>query len=72
MSIRLALADAANNCAQEGATAVLTLRSGIQHEGMLNKVEVDTGTEQIETLNGWITIDRDEIASVESRSQAKF
>lgn len=72
MSIRLALIDAANNCVREGATAVVTLRSGVQHEGKLNRAGVDMGTEQIETDGGWITIDRDEIASVEARPQARF
>lgn len=67
--IRLALADAANNCARESATAVVTLRSGVQLEGRLDhKSNADIDTRQIKTKGGgWITFRIEEVAAVESK-----
>lgn len=64
--MRLSLNDAATNCQRDGAVATVTLRSGVQFEGKLEKpssayentahMKFDDG--------GWTTIDHDEIAAV--------
>lgn len=73
MTIGLALADAANNCNREGATAIVTLKSGVQHEGKLDREKLNTGTVHMTlTHGGWVSIDKDEIASVEAKPQEHF
>lgn len=70
MSIDLALADAANNCARQGATAVVTLRSGIQLEGQLERASgADLGTGHLKTGGGWATFRVEEVAAVEARKR---
>lgn len=65
-AIRLALHDAATNCSRDGATAVLTLRSGKQVSGQLEKPTV-TDTAHVKTLTGgWATVLVAEIAVVEA------
>lgn len=69
MSLNLALRDAAKNCAHDGATAVLTLRSGVEVRGRLDP---PTGaglpeTVMVHTMTGWATVIVAEIAVVESR-----
>lgn len=69
MSIDLALADAARNCAEEGAEAVVTLRGSVQLVGRLERqLGADLGTRHMRTkLGGWITFRVNEVAAVESR-----
>ncbi len=68
MSLDLALVDAANNCARDGATAILTLRSGAVVEGRLQQQGgVDLGTRHLRTETGWATVLVEEIATVEVR-----
>lgn len=69
MSINLALADAAVNCSKEGATAVITLRSGVQLVGKLERQNTaDLGTRHMRTdSGGWITFATDEVVAVEAR-----
>ena len=65
-SMGIALADAATNCTRDGATAILTLRSGVQITGKLEKVGgADLGTRHLKTETGWATIATDEIVGVE-------
>jgi hypothetical protein len=65
-SMNLALHDAATNCARDGATAILTLRSGVQITGGLEKLGgADLGTRHVKTETGWATITTDEIVAVE-------
>jgi hypothetical protein len=67
MSIGLALADAANNCTRQGATATLTLRSGVQIAGRLERSVADLGTAHIKKPDGgWAAVREDEIAAVET------
>lgn len=69
MSLRLSIFDAATNCARDGAVAVVTLRSGVQFEGKLER----PGAAEEPTIHmkmdggGWATIDFDEIAAIESK-----
>lgn len=68
MSINLALVDAANNCVRVHAKAVITLHSGIQYEGELEREKVDMGTVSVNTKKGgWVVIDKEQIAAVESK-----
>jgi hypothetical protein len=69
MSIELALSDAAKNCAEQGATAIVTLRSGAQLEGSLQRDSgADLGTRHFRTsLGGWITFCVEEVAAVEAK-----
>lgn len=68
MSMRLAINDAANNCAREGARAEITLKSGRQFDGVLAK----PSTPGFDTIHmntqddGWATIDLDQVAAVRS------
>lgn len=73
MTITLALADAANNCKRQDATAVITLKSGVQYEGKLDREKLDTGTAHMELNHGgWVTLDKDEIAAVEAKPKEHF
>jgi cytoskeletal protein CcmA (bactofilin family) len=70
MSLRLSLYDAATNCARDGATAVITLKSGVQFEGALEKQTTpDAETVHVKPRagDGWATILVSEIAAVEAR-----
>lgn len=68
MSIQLALADAAKNCSERGATAVITLKgSGIQYEGKLQRETIAAGAHMELDHGGWVTIDPDEVAAVEAK-----
>ena len=64
--LNLALADAANNCVRENAQATLTLKSGVQFTGKLEKPLPYPETVHLTTPSGWVTIDRDELAAVAS------
>jgi hypothetical protein len=67
MSMNLALVDAANNCVRENAQATLTLKSGVQFTGKLEKPSPSfPDTVHLKTPSGWVTIDRDELAAVAS------
>jgi hypothetical protein len=68
MSIELALADAANNCAREGARALIVLRSGHRIDGKLKQESGgDLGTRHvIKDDGGWATFLVEEVAAVES------
>jgi hypothetical protein len=69
VSIELALADAANNCAKHSdAVATITFRSGRQLSGRLKRPSgADLGTRQVEIGRGWVTFRIDEVAAVQSR-----
>lgn len=75
-SIVLALHDAATNCARDGATVILTLRSGVTVVGRLEKpTSANPPTVQIKTAStnhvqrgGWATVLTEEIAVVEARA----
>jgi hypothetical protein len=67
MSIDLALADAANNCERRGAVATITLKSGIEVVGRIERTNANLtmGTVVVHTLTGgWTTVVKDEIAAV--------
>jgi hypothetical protein len=64
MSIQLALHDARNNCMRAGATATITLRSGVQYSGKLERPEHAPILRKKD--GGWVAIDTDEIAAVET------
>lgn len=68
MSLRLALTDAANCCAREGASATLTLKgSGVQVTGKLDGPAVHADTAHIHKPDGgWATLALNEIAAVET------
>lgn len=67
MSLELALADAANNCARQGAKCTLILRSGAQLTGKLSpRSPSDIGTRNMDIDDGWVTVLVDEIAVVHS------
>lgn len=74
LPLTLALADAANNCMQQGATATITLKSGVQLVGKLNTQKgVDMGSRHIETESGgWITFLVSEAASVGVEPRQRF
>lgn len=68
--LSIAIHDAARNCSRDGATAVLTLRSGHQIVGTLQTPGPVDGavTVHIRTENGgWATVLTEEIAAVESK-----
>ncbi len=69
MSMALALHGAANNCARDGATATLTLKSGVQVTGKLSKppgegVFSNEEIAHVTTDHGWATVVIAEIAAV--------
>ena len=67
MTIGLALLDAASNC-ENGAVAVITLRgSGVQFEGKLDRQSLPAAVHLRLDGGGWVTIDREEVAAVESK-----
>jgi hypothetical protein len=68
VSIELALADAAKNCNEQGASATLTLRSGVQIVGKLERESgADLGTRHVHHRHGgWTTVRVEEVAAVES------
>lgn len=67
MSIRIALVDAANNCVREGATATITLRSGVQVTGKLQRNEANMDSYVVRLPGGgWVVILIEEVAAVES------
>lgn len=67
--MNLTLFDAATNCSRDGAVAKLTLRSGAEFEGKLEK----PGSASASTAHmkiggeGWATILIEEIAAVSTR-----
>lgn len=64
----ITLIDAANNCAREGAVTTLTLKSGKEISGNLQKPLSGADTAHVKLLDGgWATALMAEIASVESR-----
>lgn len=71
MSIQLALVDAANNCARQNARVVITIRSGVQFEGTLEKSNAGFHTMSSVMLytkiGGWVAVALDEIVAVESK-----
>lgn len=71
MSIRLALVDAAKNCAERGATATITLKSGVQFKGKLQRASAITDTHElrIDSGLGWVTFLVSEVAAVEASVQ---
>lgn len=67
MSIELALVDAANNCARDGARVTITLKSGAFLSGKLQRATgADLGTGHVKTPTGWATFLVDEVAAVET------
>jgi hypothetical protein len=72
--LTLALADAANNCMRDGATATITLNSGVQLVGKLNTQKgVDMGSRHMETEGGgWITFLVSETAAVGVEPRQRF
>lgn len=67
MSLDLALADAASNCARRGAQTTVTLRNGVRLTGRLQEDRLaDLGTRHMHTSGGWITFLTDEVVAVES------
>lgn len=72
--LTIALADAANNCMREGATATITLKSGVQLVGKLNTQKgVDMGSRNIETEGGgWVTFLVSETAAVGAEPRQRF
>jgi hypothetical protein len=66
--IDIALVDAANNCAREGAKATVTLKSGVQITGRLDRPRNgERGTGHVYTEGGgWATFRIDEVAMVAS------
>jgi hypothetical protein len=66
VSIELALVDAATNCNRDGATALLTLRSGAVIVGRLRRGR-GVDTVMLDTPTGWVTVDVREIVAVEAR-----
>lgn len=68
MSIELALADAARNCALRGATTAVTLRNGVRLVGKLERENAITDTRMMRTPDGgWLTFLTEEVVVVESR-----
>lgn len=66
-TIRLSLHDAASNCIEHNAIAVLTLRSGVQLRGKLERPSPNFDTTvHLETRGGWITALMEEIAAIEA------
>lgn len=67
--IDIAILDAARNCERDGATAVLTLRSGVKITGKLERIPTPSdNVAHIKTsMGGWATVRIEEIAAVESR-----
>lgn len=65
MPISLALADAKKNGDRENARCRITLKSGIQYDGKIN-VNLGGTVNLYLDGDGWVTIDIDEIAAVES------
>jgi hypothetical protein len=65
-AMRLALYDAADNCARHGATVILTLRSGQQIAGQLQKATTsgDTTAHVKTASGGWVTVLIAEIAAI--------
>jgi hypothetical protein len=65
VSLTLALLDAGTNCERDGATAEITLKSGVQFKGKLKRPTDPIITVHMETeLDGWTTIDFNEVAAV--------
>lgn len=69
-NLGISLLDAAKNCQRDGAMAVLYLRgSGLRFEGKLEKLQ-SAGQPTVHMAlpgGGWATIERDEIAAVETQ-----
>lgn len=71
--LRLAIVDAAKNCAEKGAIATISLRSGLQFGGVLERPPspgFDTIHMQVD--QGWITIDVDEIVAVGAMPRSDY
>lgn len=66
--LRIALVDAAKNCSAQGATATITLKSGVQISGALERPSnAFPDTAHIQKRDGgWATFDGEEIAMVET------
>lgn len=64
--LRISVIDAANNCVRENAVATVTLRSGVQFTGELEKpTQAESTTVHMKTgREGWSTIDFEEIVAV--------
>lgn len=66
--LRLALLDAATNCQRVGATATLTLKSGVQLTGKLQRSRAGDLLAHIRRQDGgWASALVEEIAAVEVR-----
>lgn len=64
----ISLIDAANNCSRDGAQATLTLRSGKEITGRLEKPQSGADTAHVKLVDGgWATALIEEIAAIESR-----
>lgn len=66
MSLRLSIHDAATNCTRDGARAEITLKSGVQFDGKLEKPS-HSGFDTVHMKtrdSGWATIQFDEVAAV--------
>jgi len=65
MSLAIALIDAATNCERDGASALLTLRSGREISGKLDKRVGGSLTVHVKLSDGgWSAVLVDEIAAV--------
>lgn len=68
----LAFHDAATNCARDGATAFINLRSGVVFAGELSKPKSADDTLHMRTDDGgWVVIRRDEVAAVRTRPRRR-
>ncbi len=65
MSLGIALADAAANCERDGAEAELTLRSGREFRGKLERNATQTAHLKLPD-GGWSTVLVEEIVAVSS------
>jgi hypothetical protein len=63
-SLAIALIDAANNCERDGASAILTLRSGREIGGKLSRLAGNRTVHVNLSDGGWSTVLVEEIAAV--------
>lgn len=69
--IEIAIADAKKNCDRDGATAIVSLNSGIQYQGTPEALPGNFVHMRL-SHGGWVTIAQAEIAAVESKPKELF